>query len=193
ELRPNTTEIDTDAINEVSLSGVPINAKDVLNLYFGRGILLKRTFNEDGDEIQRAVNEKDGGINNTSLGFLANEFTNNYNRLRQLIGVDELRDGTTQPNSRTAVSVQKSLLASSNNATNHIVKASFALSLNLCESISNRLYDVLKHPNLKERYLDAIGTDNMDILSEIKGLPMHKFAIYFDFKHDNEESLDFEQ
>jgi len=193
ELRPNTTEIDTDAINEVSLSGVPINAKDVLNLYFGRGILLKRTFNEDGDEIQRAVNEKDGGINNTALGFLANEFTNNYNRLRQLIGVNELRDGTTQPNSRTAVSVQKLLLASSNNATNHIVKASFALSLNLCESISYRLYDVLKHPNLKDRYLDAIGTDNMDILSEIKGLPMHKFAIYFDFKPANEERLAFEQ
>src|SRR5690606_17717056 len=58
---------------------------------------------------------------------------------------------------------------------------------------SNRLYDVLKHPNLKERYLDAIGTDNMDILSEIKGLPMHKFAIYFDFKPDNEERLAFEQ
>jgi hypothetical protein len=193
ETRPNTVEIDTDAINEVSLNGVPVAPQDILDLYFGRGLLLKKRFNEDGDEIDRAVNENEGGVANSALQFLSNEFANNYNRLRQLIGVNELRDGTTQPNSKTAVTVQKLLLASSNNATNHIVKASFALSLNICESVSYRLYDVLKTPPLKERYISAIGTDNVEILDEIKEIPAHKFAIYFDFKPDNEERLAFEQ
>src|SRR5690606_4149360 len=171
ELRPSTIEIDVDAINEVVLNGVQIPSKDLLELFFGLGLLLKKRFNEDGDEIEKAINESDGGLNNTALGFLSTEFTNNYNRLRQLLGINELRDGTTTPNSKTAVTVQKLLLASSNNATNHLVKGSFNLSLAICESISYRLADVLKSDTLKDRYISIIGTDNVDLLDEIKQLP----------------------
>lgn len=193
ELRPNTIEIDTDAINEVTLNGQTISPQDLLDLFFGRGLLLKKGFNEDGDEIARAVTETDGGLNNTALQFLTNEFANNLGRLRQFLGINEVRDGTTTPNSKTAVTVQKLLLASSNTATNHIVRSSFELSLNICESISYRLSDVLKSEALKERYMSIIGSSNVDLLDEIKQLPMHTFGIYFDFKPDNEERIAFEQ
>src|SRR5690606_31587612 len=51
----------------------------------------------------------------------------------------------------------------------------------------------LKSDTLKDRYISIIGTDNVDLLDEIKQLPMHKFGIYFDFKQDNDERLAFEQ
>ena len=193
ELRPNTTEIDIDSINDVVLNGQKIAAEDILDLFFGRGILLKKTLDDDGEVLPRAIQENGGGVNNSAITLLSNEFSNNYNRLRQLLGINEVRDGTTQPNSKTAVTVQKLLLASSNNATNHIVKASFSLSLEMAKSISHRLYDVFTTKALKDRYMDMIGNENVELLDEIKKYPMAKYAIYFDFKPDNEERIAFEQ
>lgn len=192
ELRPNTTEIDVDAINNVTLNGEKVAPQDILDLFFGRSLLLKRTLNDDSEPLPRAITETVGGINNTSLNFLSNEIATNYDRLRQLLGINELRDGTTKSTSRTAVAVQKLLLASSNNSTNHIVGASFNISLRFAESVSYRLVDVLTTPALKNRYLSIIGSNNVELLDEIKRLPMHKFGIYFDFKPDNEERVAFE-
>ena len=193
ELRPNTVTINPQSLNNVLLNGDKIDPQDILDLYFGRGVLIANEFDSEGDPMGKAITEQGGGINNSALGFLSNEFTNNYNRLRQLLGINELRDGTTKPNSKTAVTVQKLLLASSNNQTNHIVKASFSISLRSSEACSLRLYDVLTTPALKNRYLDIIGSDNVELLDELKNFPMSKFAIYFDFKPDNAERIDFEQ
>lgn len=192
ELRPNTTEIDVDAINDIALNGQKIAPQDILDLFFGRSLLLKRSLNDDNEPLPRAIQENAGGINNTALDFLSREFAANLNRLRQLLGINEIRDGAAKPNSKTAVTVQKLLLASSNNQTSHIVRASFQISLKFAENISYRLYDVLTTPALKNRYLSIIGSNNVELLDEIKELPMHKFGIYFDFKPDNEERLAFE-
>jgi len=187
ELRPNTVTISPRTLNNTYLNGEKISGQDILDMYFGRGILLADEYNDDGERIGDAIKEQGGGINNNSLQFLSNEFANNYERLRQLVGINELRDGSTRPNSKTAVAVQKLLYASSNNQTSHIVKASFNISLRFAEAVSSRLYDVFTTTVLKKRYIDIIGTDNVELLDELKQYPMSKFAIYFDFKPDNEE------
>lgn len=193
ELRPNTTEIDANALNNVILNGQKVEPQDLLDLFFGRSLLIKNGTDEDGQKLPDAISEKGGGVNNSALTFLSNEFPKNYDRLRQLLGINELRDGTTKPNSKTSVTVQKILLASSNNATSHIVKGSFNISLQIAESISLRLCDILTTPSLRNRYMDSIGSENVELLDAIKQYPMSKFAIYFDFKPDNEERLAFEQ
>ena len=193
ELRPTTVTINPQALNNVVMNGEKVSPEDILNLFFGRGVLLANEIDEEGDPIGKAITENAGGINNTALGFLSNELANGLNRIRQLIGVNEVRDGSAKPNSKTPVTVQKILLASSNNSTNHIVKASFNISLRISEGISLRLYDVLTTPALKNRYFDAIGSDNVELLEELKKFPMTKFAIYFDFKPDSEERIAFEQ
>ncbi len=193
ELRPNTVVINPQALENVFLSGEKVLGQDILDMYFGRGVLLANDVNEDGDPIGKAISEQGGGVNNSALVFLSNEMARNYDRLRSLLGINEIRDGTNRPNSKTAVAVQKMLLASSNNATSHIPRASFYLSLMFAESISLRLYDVLSTPALKDRYMNIIGSSNVDLLDEIKELPMRKFGIYFDFKPDDEERVAFEQ
>ena len=192
ELRPTTVTISPRLLNKTFLNGEPIPAQDLLDMYFGRGLLLADEFDEDGDKIGDAIKEQGGGINNNSITFISSEFSNNYDRLRQLLGINEVRDGSNSPNTRTAVTIQKLLLASSNNATSHIVKASFTISLKIAESISYRLYDVLTTPALKERYMSIIGSRNVELLEHIKKIPMHKFGIYFDFKPDSEERITFE-
>ena len=192
ELRPNTVEIDADALNEVMLGTEKVTPQDLLNMFFGRGLLLKRGTNDDGDAMNRAITENNGGVNNTSLNFLSVEISNNLGRLRQLLGINEVRDGTAQSD-RTAVAVRKILLASSNNATNHLVKASFAISLKFATAISHRLYDVLSTPALKDMYMSIIGRGNVEVLEEIKNLSMRRFGIYFDFEPDDKQRLDFEQ
>lgn len=193
ELRPNTTELDVDALQNVTLNGEKLDPKTILDLFFGRGLLLKQKYDEDGDIIEDAIKEKGSNVNYQALQFLSNQFAENYNKLRQLIGVNELRDGTTQANSRMSATVQKLLLASSNNATNHIVKASFNMSLMFAKGVSYRLRDVMQNPELKDMYMDIIGTNNVELLYAIKDIPIHRFGIYFDFKPDNEERLAFEQ
>ena len=193
ELRPATIEIDTQAIKDVMLGGEKIDSKKILELFFGRSILLKRIINEEGDPIPQAITENPGGVNNNSIVLLSQEFANNYNRLRQLMGINELRDGTTRPNDRTAVGVQKLLLASSNNATNHLVKASFGMSLKYAEAISYRLTDMLENESLRNLTEEMIGTKNTELIDKIKDIPMHRFSIYHDFVPDSEERLAFEQ
>lgn len=193
ELRPNTAEIDVDSLNNVVLNGAKVLPQDILDLFFGRGLLLKRTLNDDGEMLPKAITENNGGINNSALQFLSGELANNLQRLRQLLGINELRDGTTRPNTKTSATVQKLLLASSNNSTNHIVNASFNISLQMAESVSLRLYDVLTTPALKDMYMNIIGSGNVELLDAIKLLPMRKFGIYFDFKPDNEERIALEQ
>lgn len=192
ELRPNTVEINVDAINQVILNGETLPANTVLDLFFGRGVLLKNMYDNEGDPIDQAVVEKNGGINNTALGFLSQEFSNSYERLRVLLGINELRDGTIRQNNRTPAKVQKVLLASSNNNTSHIVSASFNMSLTIARSVSLMLKDVLNSDSLRDMYMNIIGTDNVELLDAIKNIPMHHFGIYFDFKPDDEERVSFE-
>ena len=193
ELRPNTAVINPQALENVFLNGEKIGGQDILDMYFGRGILLANEVNEDGDPVGRAIIEQGGGVNNSGLAFLSNELANGLNRLRGLLGINEVRDGTNRPNSKTAVAVQKILLASSNNSTSHIVRASFNISLQFAEAISLRLVDVLKMPTLRNRYMSIIGSDNVEILSSAKNSQMRKFGIYFDFKPDDKERIAFEQ
>jgi hypothetical protein len=192
ELRPNTVEINVDAINQVVLNGETLPANTVLDLFFGRGVLLKNMYDNEGDPIDQAVIERNGGINNTALGFLSQEFSNSYERLRVLLGINELRDGTIRQSDRTPAKVQKVLLASSNNNTSHIVTASFNVSLMFARSISLMLKDVLNSKSLRDMYMNIIGTDNVELLDEIKNIPMHHFGVYFDFKPDDEERVSFE-
>ena len=192
ELRPNTVELDTDAINNVTLNGERMDPELIIDLFFGRGLLLKNKYDEEGDENNNAINEIGGGINNTALGFLSNEFSNNYLRLERFLGINSLRDGSINQSDRTPAKVQKLLLASSNNNTSHIVKASFNLSLMFATAISLRLKDVLESENLRDMYMNIIGTDNVELLDVLKDIPMHHFGIYFDFKPDDEERVAFE-
>lgn len=193
ELRPNTVEIDTDALNEVMLGAEKISPQDLLNMFFGRGLLLKRSTNDDGEPMTRAITENNGGVNNSSLTFLANELSNNLSRLRQVLGINEIRDGSANTNARTAASIQKILAASSNNATNHIVRGSFAISLKFATATSLRLIDVLSTSALKDMYINIIGRENTEVLSIIEKIPMRRFGIYFDFKPDDEDRQTFEQ
>ncbi len=192
EVRPNTATINPQALENVFLSGIKVKGQDILDLFFGRGILLANEVNEDGDPVGKAITEQPSTASN-SLLFFSNEMVKNYDRLRNLLGINEIRDGTTRPNSKVAVAVTKILLASSNNSTSHIVRGSFNLSLAFAEGISLRLYDVLTTPALKNRYLSIIGSRNVDLLDATKKIPMHKFGIYFDFRPDDEERLAFER
>jgi len=193
ELRPNTVVINPQALENVFLSGKKVTGQDILDMYFGRGILLANELDSEGDPVGKAIQEQGGGVNNTGLVFLSGELVKSYDRLRNLLGINEVRDGTNKPNSKTAVAVQKMLLVSSNNATSHIVRGSFNISLQYAKGISLRLVDVLNNPNLKNRYINAIGSDNVELLDAIKETPMHKYAIYFDFKPDDEERVVFER
>jgi len=195
ELRPNTVRISPTALKNVVLNAgdKPLDPNLLMNLFFGRGILLADEYNEDGERIGEPIKEFGGGVQNNAIMLLSQEFANNYNRLRQLIGVNPLRDGTTTPNSKTAVTVQKLLLASSNNATNHIVKASFNISVQFAEATSSHLRDVMTVPDLKRKYYNILGRENTELLDAVKNNPMASYAIYFDFEPDNDQRVAFEQ
>lgn len=193
ELRPNIVHISPKALNNVIIGNSKVSAKTILKLFLGRGLYIGDDVDEHGDPIGRAIREEGGGINNSALGFLSSEFANNLNKLRQLLGINELIDGTANVNSRTSVAGQKMLLASANTAISHLVKGSFDISLRFCRAISYRLTDVLNSKTLRGRYENMIGSDNIDLLDAIKDIPVSMFAIYFDFKPDDKERFSFEQ
>lgn len=193
ELRPASVEIDTSALNNVMLNGERLKAETILEMFFGRSILLKNQINEDGDSVPQAITEHPGGVNSSALVMLSNEFTNNYNRLRQILGINELRDGTANPNSRSAIGVQKLLLASSSMATHDLVSASFKMSLRYAEQVSLAAQDLFDSEHLTRLTMDMIGTRSTELMEKVKSIPMHRFAIYHDFSPDSDERRVFEQ
>jgi len=102
---------------------------------------------------------------------------NHYLRMiRDATGINEVMDGSS-PKGDQLVGVRQQQLAAGNNALYDITNASQVLYRRICEDIIKCLQIIPPKSILYQAYENAIGKENMSVLSSFSKLPMYNFGV----------------
>lgn len=192
---PDGVFVDVDGINEVDLgNGASQTAIEALNMYYQTGSVIGRNKTQDGEfnNGKIPIQELNTSASQSKISTLINVFVNNMNMIRDLIGINEARDGTS-PDPRALVGVQKMAALNSNTATRHILDAWVSITERIANCVSIRISDVLKWSDTKDELIRQIGRANVMVTEEASKLYLHSFGIYIDLEPDQEERNIFEQ
>lgn len=189
ELKGNLTEIDADTITDISLDGQnKLTPEDVLAMYYTRNIVFRKTRDSDGEDInaRRAVSEMASGIP-YALREVMNIQIAKINELRDIFGLSTNDD--VKPNEKTLMANEPYRL-SDNVSMKDIPDACFRLSLETCKIVSARLNDIFKYSDIKQKYINMIGMDDIKVLEKYKkNRSLHYFGVDMEYIPTREERM----
>jgi hypothetical protein len=96
--------------------------------------------------------------------------------IRDATGINEVMDGTS-PKGEQLVGVREQAMQASNNALYDITNASMVLFRKVCEDIVKCLQILPPESVVFKAYENAVGMENMKVLSSFKDLPMYNFGV----------------
>ena len=186
---PDGVYLDADGLAEVDLgNGTNYNPQEALNMFFQTGSIIGRSLTQDGD-LNRGkvpIQEIASGNGGAKLSSLINTYNYYLQMIRDVTGLNEARDGST-PDKNALVGVQKLAAANSNTATRHILQSGLYLTSELAQGLSLRISDLLEYSPTRDAFIQAIGSHNVAILSEISELYLYDFGIFIELAPDEEE------
>jgi hypothetical protein len=191
---PDGVFIDADGLNEVDLgTGAAYGPEEALKLYFQTGSVIGRSQTVDGEfnNARIPIQELTSNSGQSKMNALIGDYQYNLNMIRDCIGINEARDGST-PNPDALVGVQKMAALSSNTATNHILRAGLRISKDLAYGLSLRISDILEYSDFKEEFAMQIGKYNVAILNDIKDLYLYSFGMFIELEPDEEQKAQLE-
>jgi hypothetical protein len=151
----------------------PLAVQDVFDQ---TGVYYYRQIMDDGSpSTARPITELDGGVG-SALSELLALYDYNLNRLRDVTGVNEARDGNL-PSKDSVVGVAKLNLIASNNATRAVNDAYLNILKRVAESSVIKIQDLVKYHKPYQGYVSAIGQTAMDAISITKDVSLHEFGI----------------
>lgn len=185
-LRGNITEIDPDMIARISLGNDKLSPKEVLSMYFTMGIAFRKTKDEDFEPVNenRPLQEIDSGIPRALIQ-LSSEFITEVQLLNQSFGLVQMEQA--KPNPKTMGDMEMYRF-SDNTSMRDYVNALYQWSVNCYQSVSSRINDAFEWKNVREKFIDIIGTDDVEVIEEFrKNRGNHFFGIYIDYIPNAEE------
>ena len=186
---PDGVFIDADGLNEIDLgTGAAYNPEDALKLYFQTGSVVGRSYTQEGEfnNARVPIQELNSNSGQSKMAALIANYNHYLNMIRDVTGINEVRDGST-PNPDALVGVQKLAALSSNTATRHILESGLNVTKRMAECISLRIADILEYADFREEFAMQIGKYNVAILEEVKDLYLHDFGIFIELSPDEEE------
>jgi hypothetical protein len=96
--------------------------------------------------------------------------------IRDATGINEVMDASS-PKGEQLVGVRQQAMQAANNALYDITNASMVLYRRVCEDIVKCLQIIPVNSVLYRSYENAIGKENMKVLSSFKDLPMYNFGV----------------
>ena len=186
---PDGVFIDADGINEVDLgTGAAYNPEDALKLYFQTGSVIGRSYTQDGDfnNARIPIQELNSNSGQSKMAALIGNYNHYLNMIRDVTGINEVRDGST-PSPDALVGVQKLAALNSNTATRHILEGGLNITRKLAECLSIRIADILEYSDFAEEFAMQIGKYNVAILNDVKELYLFNFGIFIELAPDEEQ------
>jgi hypothetical protein len=173
--KPDGLLVDIEGLENVQLGrGGELQPLDIQDIYEQTGVFYYRSKNPEGGFQNPPVRPLDNSIRNI------NELIALYNHylrmIRDATGINEVMDGTS-PKGDQLVGVRQQQLAAGNNALYDITNASLVLYRRVCEDIVKCLQIVPPKSILFQAYENAIGKENMKVLSSFSNLPMYNFGV----------------
>lgn len=173
--KPDGLIIDIEGLENVQLGkGGDLQPLELHDIYEQTGVFYYRSKNPEGGFQNPPVREIGNNIRNV------NELIGLYNHylrmIRDTTGINEVVDAST-PKGDALVGVQQQAIAASNNATYDITNAAMTLYKKVCEDVVKCLQILPVESVIFKAYQNAIGEENMKVLSSFSDLPMYNFGV----------------
>jgi hypothetical protein len=184
--------INFDALESVDLGagGQSMTPKDILDLFFDRGILLARNADVAGKPIGRAIETLEGGVGSEIQEFWT-LITQNKQMMRECLGLNELTDAST-PNARILTEIAKAATAGTNNALSDLFKAQRKIVKSLTESIVLRVQDIVHYGN--DSYLiSSLGVGSIKVLKNIGDIDKYLYSVEIEDNPSQDELLSLQE
>ena len=191
--RPKGMAIEIGSIEGVSKGeGGTFTPLEVQDIYEQTGNLYYRLMDDSGDPLHaRPIQELQGGAGQYLQELMAS-YNYNLERIRDVSGINEVRDGSA-PSNDALVGVQKLALLASNNATRGLNHA----YINIMEGVANRaalaLQDLVKYKGAYKGYINALGETNMKVVNITKDISPVEMGIKIEALPDEIETELLEQ
>ena len=193
-LKGNLTRMNLQNVNS-KIAGSPTKEEiedAVANYKLARLVISKRNFDEDGNPIGDPIMEMPEAVN-PALGVAFQVYQFHFNQFENSMGLNSISDGN-QVNPKTLVGAIQFYQLSTNKKIKHWLDASLYFNLNICELINTRLTQLFNHSKeLKERYINIVGADDVDAIQSLEKLDSHYFGIYMDIIPTQEEVMELKQ
>ena len=186
---PDGVYLDADGLAEIDLgNGTNYNPQEALNMFFQTGSVIGRSFTSEGDQNpgKIPIQEIQSGGGGNKIQSLIQTYNYYLQMIRDVTGLNEASDGST-PDKYSLVGVQKLAAANSNTATRHVLQAGLSLTKNVCEALSLRISDIIEYSPTKNAFIQAIGSQNVAVLEEMKELHLYDFGIFIELMPDEEQ------
>jgi hypothetical protein len=189
--KPDGLIVDIEGLENVQLGrGGELQPLDIQDIYEQTGVFYYRSKNPEGGFQNPPVRPLDNSIRNI------NELIGLYNHylrmIRDATGINEMMDGTT-PKGETLVGVQQNAIAAGNNAIYDITHSSMILFKKVVDDIVKSLQILPKESVLFKIYENAIGKENMKVLSSFSDLYMYNFGVMIRRDMDDKDRAYLEQ
>lgn len=173
--KPDGIIIDIEGLENVQLGkGGELQPLELHDIYEQTGVFYYRSKNPEGGFQNPPIREIGNNIRNI------NEFIALYNHylrmIRDATGINEAMDGSS-PKGDALVGVRQQAIAAGNNAIYDITNSSMVLFKKVCSDIVKCLQIVPVDSILHRAYANAIGEENIGILSTFNNLPMYNFGV----------------
>ena len=173
--KPDGIIIDIEGLENVQLGkGGELQPLDLHDIYEQTGVFYYRSKNPEGGFQNPPIREIGNSIRNI------NELIGLYNHylrmIRDATGINEVMDASS-PKTDALVGVRQQALAAANNAIYDITNSSMVLYKKVCSDIVKCLQVIHPDSILYRIYENAIGAENMSVLSSFKNLAMYNFGV----------------
>tara|TARA_R110002051_G_scaffold67379_3_gene121930 strand:- start:69 stop:2354 length:2286 start_codon:yes stop_codon:yes gene_type:complete len=193
KVKPQGSAIELGAIENVGKGdGGTFTPIEVQDIYQQTGNLYYRLQMDDGTPGNpNPIQELRGGIGG-ALQELISIYQYNLQMIRDVTGINEIRDAS-QPDKESLVGVQKMALLASNNATRWLNQAFLSITKNIAKSVALRVQDLVKYSGTYKGYVQAIGEFNMKAIEVTKDVTLADYGIMIEPLPDDEEKAVLEQ
>lgn len=189
--KPDGLIIDIEGLENVQLGkGGELQPLELHDIYEQTGVFYYRSKDPEGGFQNPPIREIGNSIRNI------NELIGIYNHYLRLIrdstGVNEAMDASS-PKGDALVGVREQAIAAGNNAIYDITNASMVLFKKICEDIVKCLQILPPESVIMRAYQNAIGEENMKVLSSFSDLPMYNFGVHVQKEMEDAERQFLEQ
>ena len=173
--KPDGIIIDIEGLENVQLGrGGELQPLDLHDIYEQTGVFYYRSKNPEGGFQNPPIREIGNSIRNI------NELIGLYNHylrmIRDATGINEVMDAST-PKPDSLVGVRQQALAAANNAIYDITNSSMVLYKKVCSDIVKCIQVIHPESVLYKIYENAVGKENMSVLSSFRNLAMYNFGV----------------
>lgn len=189
--KPDGIIIDIEGLENVQLGkGGELQPLELHDIYEQTGVFYYRSKNPEGGFQNPPIREIGNSVRNI------NEFIALYNHylrmIRDTTGINEVMDASS-PKGEALVGVQQQAIAAGNNAIYDITNASMVLFKKVCQDIVKCLQILPPDSIVFNAYANAIGKENMKVLSSFSNLPMYNFGVHVVKEMEEQEKAYLEQ